>query len=135
MSKDRDESRRYESDTDLSLCKNWPEKKLEDAGNTGRPDVQYKIYGIKGIRLNKDGGDSLAHTTNSRRCPQGFSDVPVVPDEPYHDHEGKDEVERKSNRNEWSAEMSYREGIPCDAIRSRQLVDKRDTHCFLPRLS
>lgn len=58
-----------------------------------------------------------------------------MPDEPYHDHEGEDEVERKGNRNEWGAEMSYREGISCDAVRSRQLVDKRDTHCFLPTLS
>ena len=88
---------------------------MNDSGGTVRPNVQYSTNRVQGVRLDKYGGDGLAHSANSGRNLCGFSNISVVPDKSHHNHEREEEVEREGNRKEGSAKSG--EGVLRDAVR------------------
>ena len=86
------------SGTNLSLAEYWEEKTRDAAAGSPRSEKEERTDSIKGRRFDKYGDDSLVHSARAFRRSHDISNVPAMQDEPYHDHDCEEDVEREGKR-------------------------------------
>jgi hypothetical protein len=117
--------------TNLSLAKDGGKRIRDVTLGTPWSNKHQSTDGIKRGRLSEHGGDGFIQSARSDLGSHRVSNVPLVEDEPWDDHEGEKDVHREGNRKLWIIEAEGEFAPVASGGLGSLVVDEHDTHLWI----